>query len=96
MVQRSELKVILAQQWLPKESMTSTARIFSLGYNAAFQGRSNILTVSDFAKDMLFDMKFAIGYGESHLDISHLPIIFVAHSMGRVVVKKALMLGHND
>ncbi|MCJ1386504.1 hypothetical protein MMC17_009630, partial [Xylographa soralifera] len=88
------------QQWLPNEPIISAARIFSFGYNAAFQststGRNNILNVSDFAKDLLYSMRFATGDGEKQLKMGQLPIIFVAHSMGGLVVKKALILGQCD
>ncbi|MCJ1392169.1 hypothetical protein MMC18_005036 [Xylographa bjoerkii] len=88
------------QKWLPSEPAISAARIFSFGYNAAFQSRStgkdNILNISDFAKDLLFSMKFAAGDKGKQLNMGQLPIIFVAHSMGGLVVKKALILGQYD
>ncbi|MCJ1285606.1 hypothetical protein MMC26_004947 [Xylographa opegraphella] len=87
------------EQWLPKEPVISDARIFSFGYNAAFQstmGKENILNISDFAKDLLFSMKFMVGDGGHQLNLSQLPIIFIAHSMGGLVVKKAIILGQYD
>lgn len=47
------------QQWLPLEPGISTARILTFGYNASFRsdGPQNT-NISDFAKDLLFGMKF--------------------------------------
>lgn len=72
----------------------------TFGYNSHFSSVSNrqenILNISDFAKDLLFSMKFATGVGERRLDIGSAPIIFVAHSMGGLIVKKAFILGQHD
>ena len=72
----------------------------TFGYNSHFSSVShrqeNILNISDFAKDLLFSMKFATGEGEGRLDIGSAPIIFVAHSMGGLIVKKAFILGQHD
>ncbi len=86
-------------EWLPQERNTRDARITSFGYNAHFASTSskdNILTISDFAKDLLFKMRFATGSAERGLNMGTVPIIFVAHSMGGLVVKKAYILGQHD
>lgn len=46
--------------WLPLEPDISTARILTFGYNAHFlsTGPKNISGISDFAKSLLFDLKF--------------------------------------
>ena len=72
----------------------------TFGYNSQFssvsQRKENVLNISDFAKDLLFSMKFATGEGERKLDLGTVPILFVAHSMGGLVVKKAFILGQHD
>ncbi len=64
------------QKWLPSEPDIQTARILSFGYNANFAapGPAPITGISDFAKDLLFGMKFAknerleeLGIGEVDL-----------------------------
>ena len=47
-------------RWLPLDSDISTARILSFGYNAYFMstGPSSVLNISDFAKDLLYEMRF--------------------------------------
>ena len=46
--------------WLSQEVDISTARILSFGYNANYQstGPGSILNISDFAKDLLYEMRF--------------------------------------
>ncbi|PGH14324.1 hypothetical protein AJ79_03146 [Helicocarpus griseus UAMH5409] len=86
------------QLWLPTEPDICTARILTYGYNAYFasQGPNSIAGISDFAKQLLFDMKFGKdGLGED-LGVGQRPIIFVVHSMGGLVFKKAVLQGHND
>ena len=48
------------QSWLPKEPDICTARILSFGYNAHFLsvGPKNVSSISDFAKSLLFEMKY--------------------------------------
>jgi hypothetical protein len=50
------------REWLPFEPDISTARILSFGYNASFSsaGQNNIFNISDFAKELLFGMKFGM------------------------------------
>ena len=49
------------QQWLPLDPDIQHARILSFGYNAHFAstGPTPITDISDFAKDLLYGMKFA-------------------------------------
>jgi hypothetical protein len=49
------------KEWLPFERNISTARVLSFGYNAHFAAAgSNIFNISDFAKELLFGMKFGM------------------------------------
>lgn len=85
------------KEWLPLEPEMSTARVLSFGYNAHFAvPGKNILNISDFARELLFAMKFGTDEQTGDLDIGHVPIIFVVHSMGGLVVKKAFILGQID
>lgn len=86
--------------WLTEEPGLSKFRIFSFGYNSNFKGAGTNLNTIDFAKDLLYSMlTFSGGLGEGtyeRMTIGSKPIIFVAHSMGGLVVKKAHVLGKHD
>jgi hypothetical protein len=49
------------ERWLPSEPGIQKTRIFSFGYNANFSatGPTPITGIVDFAKDLLYSMKFA-------------------------------------
>lgn len=47
------------------------------------------LSILDFAKDLLFDLKYGKDPDMDDLDMGKVPIIFVVHSMGGLVVKEA-------
>ncbi|KAL8804009.1 MAG: hypothetical protein Q9223_005944 [Gallowayella weberi] len=93
-----DIECFWPQKWLPAEPGFEQARIMSFGYNAHFasSGRENVLNIADFAKDLLFGMKYGLNEESEELEIGKVPIIFVAHSMGGLVVKKAFILGQND
>ncbi|KAH0558740.1 hypothetical protein GP486_004616 [Trichoglossum hirsutum] len=83
--------------WLPDEEGLSSYRIFTFGYNSNFRGSDTKLSLTDFAKELLLQMlTFSGGPEDSEIPIGHRPIIFVAHSMGGLVVKKACVLGRYD
>ncbi|KAL9029654.1 MAG: hypothetical protein Q9196_002137 [Gyalolechia fulgens] len=93
-----DIRFFWPREWLPLETGFGKIRVLSFGYNAHFAscGRENILNIGDFAKDLLFGMKFGLDQGSQELEIGKAPIIFVAHSMGGLVVKKAFILAQND
>ena len=91
-------KLFWPQHWLPYEPEIGRARILSFGYNASFLPGTprSIYKISDFAKELLYEMKFGQDHDGEHLDVGKVPIIFVVHSMGGLVAKKAYLLGQND
>lgn len=74
------------QQWLPLEPEICTARILSFGYNASFRpgGPRNIANIADFAKDLLFEMRF--GKDDNTEDLG----------IGRVGVESVLGFKHTE
>ncbi|KAI8939498.1 hypothetical protein NX059_003270 [Plenodomus lindquistii] len=93
-----DLNYFWPERWLPSEPAISSARILSFGYNANFAavGPAPITGIADFAKDLLYSMKFAKDGDLNELDLGKRPIIFIVHSMGGLVVKQAYILGQND
>jgi hypothetical protein len=56
--------------FLPLEPEINLARIMTFGYNASFQKTGNVTTsVLDFAKDLLFDLKYAKDQHMEDLDM---------------------------
>ncbi|KAA6406365.1 MAG: hypothetical protein FRX48_09849 [Lasallia pustulata] len=85
------------QLWLPLEPDIDQARIFSFGYNANYAGAAkSISNIADFAKELLFEMKFGKDEEGQDFGMGKVPIIFIVHSMGGLVVKKAYLLGQID
>ncbi|KAI1190713.1 hypothetical protein F5B17DRAFT_37040 [Nemania serpens] len=83
--------------WLPLEPDMGNTRIFTFGYNAAWRGATkSISNITDFAKELLFEMRFGKDSLGEDLNIGANPIIFVVHSMGGLVAKKAYLLGLHD
>ncbi|KAL1859522.1 hypothetical protein VTK73DRAFT_7574 [Phialemonium thermophilum] len=84
-------------RFLPSEPDICQARILTFGYNATFGRRGNVSTsVLDFAKDLLFELKYAKDEDTKDLQIGQVPLIFVVHSMGGLIVKEAYLQGQND
>ncbi|KAH8776662.1 NACHT and WD domain protein [Diaporthe sp. PMI_573] len=73
------------------------ARILTFGYNATLKkGGHAGQSVLDFAKDLLFDLKYATDERKEDLQMGKVPLIFVAHSMGGLIIKEAYMQGQHD
>ncbi|KAH6849741.1 hypothetical protein B0I37DRAFT_369747 [Chaetomium sp. MPI-CAGE-AT-0009] len=80
------------KEWLPNEVGFRHVRLHSYGYNSGGSRRKSFLTVHDFAQALLADI-----YNSPELRKNgDTPIVFVAHSMGGLVVKKAYLLAVND
>ena len=83
--------------WLAEEEEFADHRIFTYGYNSHFMGSGTTLNVIDFAKDLLVRLLVhSHGSREKKKSFGQRPIIFVVHSMGGLVVKKAYVLGKHD
>lgn len=56
-----DTKYCWPQEWLPVEPGIGVARILSFGYNANFAaaGPAPIASIADFARDLLYAMKYA-------------------------------------
>ncbi|KAL2270544.1 hypothetical protein VTJ83DRAFT_2728 [Remersonia thermophila] len=83
--------------WLPKDAGLSRVRIFAFNYNANFRDNTTNPRIIDFSQELLSAMS-AWNNGVKSGRIGKFPIIFVAHSMGGLVVKGAYVLGklHNS
>lgn len=67
------------QKWLPHEPDICSARVLTFGYNARFRsGGPQNMNITDFAKDLLFGMKFGKGTDTEDLGIgkvlTHCPL----------------------
>ncbi|KAE8453869.1 hypothetical protein EG329_007645 [Mollisiaceae sp. DMI_Dod_QoI] len=95
-----DLKYFWPERWLPFEPGIQAARILSFGYNANFAatGPSPITGIADFAKDLLYSMKFAKDEYLEELEVGEVSSILLPSiiNMGGLVVKQAYILGQND
>lgn len=76
-----DLQYFWPQKWLPFEPGIRTARILSFGYNANFAatGPAPITGIADFAKDLLYSMKFAKNEHLEELELGQVSTISVLH-----------------
>ncbi|KAL2129956.1 hypothetical protein VTI74DRAFT_7061 [Chaetomium olivicolor] len=82
--------------WLAQDAELTRCRICTFKYNADFKQDTASATI-EFSKDLLLRMKTYSGPGTADGNaIGTYPIIFVMHSMGGLVVKKAYIIGRSD
>jgi pimeloyl-ACP methyl ester carboxylesterase len=80
--------------WLEHEEALSAWRVFTFGYDSNWRGAGANLNISDFAKDLV--LQLLTFTNPNGIAIKPKKVIFVAHSMGGLVVKKAFLLGKQD
>jgi hypothetical protein len=74
------------EKWLSFEPGIRTARVLSFGYNANFAstGPTPITGIADFAKDLLYSMKFAKDSYLEELDIGQVGSISLFYREKRI------------
>ena len=82
------------KEWLPADPQFKNVRIHSYGYHSDWTERArSILTVHDFGQALLGDIYTSPNVNGVQ---SQPPIVMIGHSMGGVVIKKALLLARQD
>ncbi|KFZ12022.1 hypothetical protein V501_04420 [Pseudogymnoascus sp. VKM F-4519 (FW-2642)] len=80
------------KEWLPLDPNFRHVRIHSFGYKADWdERRESTLTVHDFARSLLGEVKCS-----PDIRGNKTKIVFVAHSMGGIVIKKTYLLARED
>ncbi|KAK6812959.1 hypothetical protein RU639_010810 [Aspergillus parasiticus] len=80
------------QVWLPKDPAFQHVRVHSFGYNSDWtKGKDNCLNIHHFAKSLLGELSTS-----PSLSNTDTPIVFIGHSMGGLVIKKAYILAKQD
>ncbi|CAI4213378.1 unnamed protein product [Parascedosporium putredinis] len=89
----SEPGMFWPKDWLPNEVGFRHVRLHSYGYNSDWTTKkASPLTIHDFGQALLADL-----YNSPYLRKNgDTPIVFVAHSMGGLVAKKAYLLATRD
>jgi pimeloyl-ACP methyl ester carboxylesterase len=83
-------------QWLSGDDAVRTARICTYGYNSHLSATDPgvLLDITSYAKDLLSKLRFGLGRDNRSLDIGCAPLIFVGHSLGGLIAKKAYLLAN--
>ncbi|OBT74634.1 hypothetical protein VF21_06396 [Pseudogymnoascus sp. 05NY08] len=80
------------KEWLPQDPDFRYVRIHSFGYKADWDDRKeSILSIHDFARSLLGEVQYS-----PDIRRSNTKIVFIAHSMGGIVIKKAYLLARED
>jgi pimeloyl-ACP methyl ester carboxylesterase len=80
-------------RWLPQAPDFKDVRIHSFGYNSDWASmRQDMSNISDFALLLLNTLQ----YTDTIWHPSGVPIVFIVHSMGGLVAKKACLLAQQD
>ncbi|EPE27487.1 alpha/beta-Hydrolase [Glarea lozoyensis ATCC 20868] len=80
------------KRWLPYEDGFSDVRIHSFGYDSNWKKEST-LNIHDFAKSLLVAIMDSPAIIKKNQNI---PLLFAAHSMGGLVIKKAYILSRSS
>ncbi|KAK4150207.1 hypothetical protein C8A00DRAFT_37212, partial [Chaetomidium leptoderma] len=82
--------------WLAQDATLSKSRIFTFGYNADFK-QDTSSAILEFSRELLLQMKtYSDSAAVDGAAIGKYPVIFVMHSMGGLVVKKACIIGRSN
>ncbi|KAH7370025.1 hypothetical protein BKA65DRAFT_487549 [Rhexocercosporidium sp. MPI-PUGE-AT-0058] len=80
------------KEWLPADPEFRHVRIHSFGYNSDWlDTRENLLTIHDFGQSLIEEIYNTLGRGATNT-----PIVFIGHSMGGLVIKKACILSREN
>ncbi|OBT62656.1 hypothetical protein VE03_07482 [Pseudogymnoascus sp. 23342-1-I1] len=80
------------ERWLPHEDGFGDVRIHSFGYDSNW-AKESTLNIHDFAKSLLVAIMDCPAINEkAQAKLSRIPLVFAAHSMGGLVVKKAYII----
>ena len=80
------------QAWLPHDSAFKHVRVHSFGYDSDWaKGKDNCLNIHHMGKSLLGELSTS-----PHLANASTPIVFIGHSMGGLVIKKAYMLARSS